>query len=102
MSKASREVITIFYLFGTRLGVDFIVSNLFLADRRVQWSSGYDFCLTWNQERLRTEGLQFDPGLNQFCHSLFFKVIPKPYSIPIQIRYIIISTTKSPGYVLCV
>jgi hypothetical protein len=28
----------------------------------VQWSSGYDFCLTFS---VITEGLQFDPGLNQ-------------------------------------
>ena len=68
MSNASREVITIFYLFGTRLGVDFIVRNLFLLDRRVQWSSGYDFCLTYSihMGSYNTEGLQFDPGLNHF------------------------------------
>ena len=55
-------------LFGTRLGVDFIVRNLFLLDRRVQWSSGYDFCLTYSihMGSYNTEGLQFDPGLNHF------------------------------------
>jgi hypothetical protein len=31
----------------------------------VQWSSGYDFCLT-----LHTEGLQFDPGLNHLFVSV--------------------------------
>ena len=31
----------------------------------VQWSSGYDFCLT-SRVLVTTEGLQFDPGLNHF------------------------------------
>ena len=32
-------------------------------DDAVQWSSGYDFCLTLVKN---TEGLQFDPGLDHF------------------------------------
>ena len=30
---------------------------------RVQWSNGYDFCLTFV---MTTEGSRFDPGLNHF------------------------------------
>ena len=32
----------------------------------VQWSSGYDFCLTVAMSTMTTEGPRFDPGLNHF------------------------------------
>ena len=37
-------------------------------DDAVQWSSGYDFCLTLVKN---TEGLQFDPGLDHFFFSFY-------------------------------
>ena len=41
----------------------------------VQWSSGYDFCLTTVRD---TEGLQFDPGLDHLFFLLFTTMINIP------------------------
>ena len=41
----------------------------------VQWSSGYDFCLTPVRN---TEGLQFDPGLDHFLSFFRYKRKLKP------------------------
>ena len=44
----------------------------------VQWSSGYDFCLTPVRN---TEGLQFDPGLDHFSSLWLFLNERKPKPI---------------------
>ena len=45
-----------------------LASTLSTWHIKVQWSSGYDFCLTF----VFTEGLQFDPGLNHIFPKIFF------------------------------
>jgi len=76
----------------------------------VQWSSGYDFCLTLRcaaEACLRcTEGLQFDPGLNHFlylppvasfCNRLF-ALGPKPDSVTVTAIIHVQSSTLQPYF----
>jgi hypothetical protein len=44
-----------------------------LPSSTVQWSSGYDFCLT--SMMCLTEGLQFDPGLDHFLARVYNELI---------------------------